>query len=170
MNPPATPVAPILVLGWGNPSRGDDALGPEFIARASALPVPPGAPTVEWLTDFQLQIEHALDLAGRSRVLFIDASVSCAAPFQVDVLRSAPDRAPASHALSPQAVMQVFEQLNGCAAPHCTLLAIRGRSFELGAAMGADAQANLEQALAWYTAWSSHCRGPEPARTDRCTN
>jgi len=156
-------VAPLLVLGWGNPSRGDDALGPEFVARASALPPPPGAPAVEWLTDFQLQVEHALDLAGRSQVLFVDASVSCAAPFQVEVLRSASDHALTSHAMAPQAVMQVFERIHGSAPPPCTLLAISAREFELGSAISADAQGHLAQALAWFDGWWSACRRTEPA-------
>lgn len=67
--------APLLVLGWGNPSRGDDALGPmlvdALVAYAGrALP----AGTVDCLSDYQLQIEHALDLVGRERVLFVDAA------------------------------------------------------------------------------------------------
>ena len=145
--------APILVFGWGNPSRGDDALGPAFVASAAALPRQPGAPEVECLTDFQLQVEHALDLVGRSRVLFVDASVDCAAPFEVQQLRSATQHQLTTHAMSPQAVMQVFERLNGYPPPVCTLLAIRAYQFELGAAIGDDAQANLTQALAWYARW-----------------
>ncbi|MDP2785684.1 MAG: Ni/Fe hydrogenase, partial [Sulfurimicrobium sp.] len=65
--------APLLVFGYGNPSRGDDALGPLLLEQLAAL----NLPHVELLTDFQLQVEHAVDLQGRERVLFIDASVSC---------------------------------------------------------------------------------------------
>ena len=32
--------APTLVFGWGNASRGDDALGPLFIERLRALALP----------------------------------------------------------------------------------------------------------------------------------
>ena len=35
----------------------------------------------ELLEDFQLQIEHALDLAGRRLALFIDAGTGTPAPF-----------------------------------------------------------------------------------------
>src|SRR5450830_1062984 len=72
------PVAPLLVFGWGNLSRGDDALGPLCIERLRALAAP--ATAVDYLDDYQLQIEHALDLVGRQRVLFVDASLSCGAP------------------------------------------------------------------------------------------
>ena len=164
MKTAASGVAPILVLGWGNPSRGDDALGPEFIARASALPAPPGAPAIEWLTDFQLQVEHALDLVGRSQVLFVDASVACEAPFQVEPLRSASNHALTSHAMAPQAVMQVFERIQGHPPPPCTLLARRARAFEVGSGLGAEAQAHLEQALAWFGTWRAACRDTRTAR------
>ncbi len=53
---------PILVLGYGNPSRGDDALGPlllDFIQQHL------DTSQFEIVTDFQLQIEHALDLQNR---------------------------------------------------------------------------------------------------------
>ena len=53
--------APRLVIGIGNPSRGDDAIGPLAVERLEALALP----GVELLTDFQLQVEHALDLIGR---------------------------------------------------------------------------------------------------------
>ncbi len=148
----ATPT-PILVFGWGNPSRGDDALGPSFVEQASALALPEGVPEIEWLTDYQLQIEHALDLAGRSRVLFVDASLDCAAPFEVRPLRSATERQLTTHAMSPEAVMQVYERLNGHDAPPCTMLAIRAEQFELGAAIGDSAQAHLDRALDWFTHW-----------------
>ena len=162
MSPDTTDVAPILVLAWGNPSRGDDALGPEFVARASALPVPPGAPAIEWLTDFQLQVEHALDLAGRSQVLFVDASVDGAAPCAVHVLRSATQRQLTTHAMAPEAVMQVYEQLHGQPAPPCMLLAIRASRFELGEPIGADAQQHLALALEWFTRWWSAQAQPSP--------
>ena len=74
--------APTLVFGWGNASRGDDALGPLFIERLRALALP----GVECLDDYQLQPEHALDLIGRERVLFIDAGLACAAPFEATTL------------------------------------------------------------------------------------
>lgn len=163
MNSRSRAVPPLLVLAWGNPSRGDDALGPEFVARASALPAPDGAPATEWLTDFQLQVEHALDLAGRSQVLFVDASIACTAPFQVDLLRSAPDRGVSSHALSPQAVMAVYEQLHGHAPPPCTLLSIHARQFALGEPIGPEAGAHLQQALAWFARWRTQGAATTPA-------
>ena len=145
------PVAPLLVFGWGNLSRGDDALGPLCIERLRALAAP--ATAVDYLDDYQLQIEHALDLVGRQRVLFVDASLSCRAPFELTQLQAARDISFTTHALSPQALMQVFCDLRGEAPPSCTLLAIRGERFELGAPPSPAALAHLAAALAWATGW-----------------
>jgi hydrogenase maturation protease len=142
--------APVLILAWGNPSRGDDALGPLFVER---LRVELGDADVEWLSDFQLQIEHALDLAGRQRVLFVDASANGDQPFSVTPVLARRDVSFTSHALSPAAVLQVLSDIEKCAPPVCTLLAIRGDSFELGQALTEAAVGNLALALRWGRAW-----------------
>lgn len=141
--------APILIFGWGNPSRGDDALGPLFVERIGAL----GLPGVECLTDFQLQVEHALDLQGRARILFVDAGVDAAAPYSQRRLSPARDASFSTHAMTPEAVMQVYVDLHDEAPPPCTLLAIRGERFELGEALSPAAAAHLEAALQWARAW-----------------
>lgn len=148
-----TAPAPLLVLGWGNLSRGDDALGPLCVAALQdALPADL-RDQVEFLDDYQLQIEFALDLVGRARILFIDASLNCAAPFEVRCAQPRRDSTISSHALSPEALLQVFVDLQGHAPPHATLLAIRGEAFELGAPMTASAQAHLQAAVAWGLDW-----------------
>ncbi|OHC67367.1 MAG: Ni/Fe hydrogenase [Rhodocyclales bacterium GWA2_65_20] len=141
--------APVLIFGWGNPSRGDDALGPLLIDRIAALKLP----GVECLTDFQLQVEHALDLENRRRILFIDASIDTPAPFSVSVLEAARDASFTTHAMTPEAVMQVYVELHDEAPPPCTLLAIRGERFELGEAISATAASHLDASLAWVKTW-----------------
>ena len=144
-------VAPVLVFGWGNLSRGDDALGPLCIERLRAARAPTGS--IEYLDDYQLQPEHALDLVGRQRVLFVDASLSCRAPFEVTILQAAQAARLHSHALSPQALLQVFCELRAETPPPCTLLAIRGERFELGAPPSPSALAHLQAALQWAHDW-----------------
>jgi hydrogenase maturation protease len=144
-------VAPFLVFGWGNLSRGDDALGPLFIERLRAVLAPDA--NVELLDDYQLQIEHALDLAGREQVLFVDASLRCIAPFEVTPVLPVPDASFTTHALSPQALLQVFCDVQGEVPPTCTLLAIRGEHFGLGEPPGLAALAHLDAALRWAGSW-----------------
>ena len=140
---PAAGVAPTLVLAIGNPSRGDDALGPLTAQALLALDVP----EVEVLTDFQLQIEHALDLLGRRRVVFVDAAASGVAPFTFVPVQPATDACHSSHSLSPAALLDSFRRLTGTEPPPAQLLAIRGERFELGAPLSPEATRRLQSAL-----------------------
>jgi hydrogenase maturation protease len=138
----------LLILAVGNPSRGDDALGPLFLERLAQLQEQRGAgQNVEWLTDFQLQIEHAVDLANRTLALFVDASVSCPAPLQFTRLQPLRDASYTSHALSPAAVLHVYQQINLAPPPPAFQLAIRGESFALGEPLSAVAETHLAAAL-----------------------
>lgn len=136
----------ILVFAYGNPSRGDDALGPQLIERLEARRRSGGLPGVELLTDFQLQVEHALDLVGKARVIFADAGVTTPEPFDFAPLGPAQDASYTTHAMSPQAVLRVFEQIMCRPPPPAWLLAIRGYSFELGSPLSPAAAANLAHA------------------------
>ena len=150
---------PLLVLAVGNPSRGDDALGPRLVERLRETGI--GADDgVELMTDFQLQIEHALDVDGRRAVLFVDA----ARPGTVDEVGIAPIEADlrppaASHALRPQAVLHVARRLRGDVPP-AWLLAIEGESFGLGDDLSPPAAARLERATDLARGWLRERRRP----------
>ncbi|MDP3343824.1 MAG: hydrogenase maturation protease [Hydrogenophaga sp.] len=146
-------VAPLLVFGWGNPSRGDDALGPLLVEQLAGL-AQMSSGRLECLTDFQLQVEHALDLVGRERVLFVDAAIGLRTPFEVSEVHPAAVAGFTTHALAPEALLQVYTDLERSEPPPCTLLAIRAQRFELGEAPGEQALADLALALAWATAWA----------------
>lgn len=137
---------PVLLLGYGNPSRGDDALGPMLLEMIEADRRHGRAPDIfDTLTDFQLQVEHALDLQRRQLVLFIDASLTATPPCELARLQPCRDDSFSSHAMSPAAVLAVYEQVCG-QPPPAFLLAIRGHGFELGESLSAPAQAHLQQA------------------------
>jgi hydrogenase maturation protease len=157
---PPPGIVPRLVIGIGNPSRGDDAIGPLAVERLQALALP----GVELLTDFQLQVEHALDLLGRREVVFIDAAASGAAPFRFESATPAADASATSHALSPAAVLAAFLRITEEPLPAAFVLAVRGYDFELGAPMSAAAARNLDAALQMLVARLS-CATGTAART-----
>jgi hydrogenase maturation protease len=146
---PPPGVAPVLVLAIGNPSRGDDALGPLAAQRLAELALP----GVEVLTDFQLQVEHALDLLGRELVVFVDAAASGDSPYELRPLAPAADASHTSHSLSPAAVLDAYRRLTGAEPPPSRLLAIRGHDFDLGLPPGRAASANLRAAVAALTSY-----------------
>lgn len=132
-----------LIIAIGNPSRGDDALGPLLATRLEALALP----GVEVLTDFQVQIEYVLDLEHRSEVVFVDASVSAAEPFELTALAPAHDASYTTHSMSPASLLHAYPVLVGGAPPPASALAVRGYEFELGAPLSDRAASNLEAAF-----------------------
>ncbi|MBI5753108.1 MAG: hydrogenase maturation protease [Hydrogenophilales bacterium] len=132
----------LLLFGYGNPGRGDDALGPELIGRIAQLHIA----GVECQNDMQLQVEHVTDLAACSQALFIDADMSCAEPFDFSELTAEKDDSYTSHAMTPTALLHAFRQVYGKNAPPAFLLRIRGHDFELGDPLTGRAAANLDAA------------------------
>lgn len=160
--------APILFLGWGNPSRGDDAIGPLLCDRLTQLLTRPDlagiAARTEVEQDFQLQVEDASDIAGRDLVVFIDASVAAVAPFSFSRVEPVADASVTTHALSPAAVVAVTCKIFG-ATPLCYQMAVRGEVFELGEGLSEAATLHLE--AAWRALREIALADDPPAAADR---
>lgn len=155
--------AQTLLIGVGNPSRGDDALGPaaiDDIMRRVAQHPEWGA--IDILTDFQLQIEFVTDLADRQRIVFIDATVSGDAPYSFGALEARQDGSITTHALSPGGLLAVYRDYHGADAPASFLLGIRGVAFELGTPLSESAQRNLDAAVTMLEQWlTTNCLAPQ---------
>lgn len=136
--------APVLVLAAGNPSRGDDAIGPLLAERLEAARLP----GVEVLSDFQWQVEHALELEGRALAVFVDAGMATAAPCELRAVSRSARFLHTTHALEPGAVLETYHLVTGRTPPPALLLCVRGESFELGEALTPAASLHLEAAWA----------------------
>ncbi len=132
----------ILVLGYGNPGRQDDGLGPAA-AEAIAAWEEPG---IDVDADYQLNIEHGAQLAEYDTVLFIDASVSAPEPFELSRIAPSDTVAFTTHAVSPGSVLAITADHFG-APPEGWVLAIRGYEFEFMEALTPKAEENLAEAL-----------------------
>lgn len=157
--------AAVLVIGWGNPGRGDDALGALLVDRLEQESR--GRP--DWahhrfMTDFQLQPEHALDFGDAAQLLFVDTSVSVPEPCALARVQPAQDASFTTHALSPQALLAVHAQLDGAPPPPAWLLGVRGEDFTLGAPLSPGAKARLARATQLARALLSY---PTAAYWDR---
>ncbi len=139
----------LVVLAWGNDGRGDDGLGPAFVARAEALPDPRGVRTT-FVADYQLQPEHAVDLNGSDLALFVDASRTAAAPFDFRRVEAARTATFTTHGLAPGVVLAAFDATFGRPPPPAFELAIPGEAFELGEPLRERARACLDAALAFF--------------------
>jgi hydrogenase maturation protease len=102
-------------------------------------------------------VEHALDLQGRQRVLFVDASAAPdAPPCTLTRIEPLKDSSFSTHAMSAAAVMQVYVELEDDDPPPCWQLAIRGERFELGEPLTDAAGNHLQAALVMAADWLSH--------------
>lgn len=138
--------APILVLGVGNPSRGDDALGPQLIGRLQRRQAEGRLAGVDLLTDFQLQIEHSLDLCGRERVIIVDAAMGLQQAFRLTPVEPASALSWTTHSLTPAGLASLFAALFG-PLPRLEQLAIGAQAFALGDGLSQRAARNLERAF-----------------------
>jgi hydrogenase maturation protease len=140
------PRASVLVIGYGNPGRGDDGLGPACAAALEQLDLPGTRVT----QSYQLQIEDAVEVARHHSVLFIDAALAGEEPVALTRVRAGtpPTVGFSSHSLSPAAVLVLARELFG-AHTRGYVLAIRGYAFdELGEGLSKEAQRNLAAAVA----------------------
>ncbi len=144
-----------LILGWGNPGRQDDGLGPALAGAIGADP-PTG---VDVETDYQLHVEDAAEVARYSRVLFVDADRVGPAPYSVRQLEPT-DSSPISfstHSVAPEAILALSRDLFD-AEPEAWLLGIRGYDFDdFGEGLSDRARNNLAAAVGFVRA---ACGGP----------
>lgn len=136
----------ILVIGYGNPGRLDDGLGPALAERLQAA----GVPGVTVDADYQLTVEDAAAAAGCEAVIFADAAVAGPEPFYFRRIGPGVEAATFStHSITPQVVLQLARQCFQ-AEPAGYVLGIRGYEFdEFGERLSDRAAANLEAAFAF---------------------
>ncbi|MDD4871311.1 MAG: hydrogenase maturation protease [Kiritimatiellae bacterium] len=133
----------VLVIGYGNPGRLDDGLGPALAAAIEGLDLP--GVSVE--SDYQLTIEHAHDVANYDVVIFADADVNINAPFYFRRLVPQVSAGLGSHDVSPGEIISLALMLFG-ATTRSYLLGIRGYKFdEFGEILSDMAGKNLELAV-----------------------
>jgi hydrogenase maturation protease len=153
----------VVIFAVGNRSRGDDAIGPLLLERlASWLGAEARSGGFALIEDYQLQIEHALDLRDKRLALFIDAGCGTPAPlvfYAIEPARSPVARS--THELPPQGVLEVYRQFELAEPPPSFVLCVRGERFELGEGLSGAAEAHVEAAWRGLTRL---CREPDVAR------
>jgi hydrogenase maturation protease len=132
-----------LVIGYGNPGRLDDGLGPALAQRLERLGIP--GLTVE--SDYQLTVEDAAQVAACDHVVFADAAVAGREPFAFRRIEPAEEGIGfSSHSVEPAAVLGMARALFRATAKGYAL-AIRGYEFnEFGERLSEKARANLDAA------------------------
>ena len=137
----------VLLVGFGNPGRLDDGLGPALAERIDLHELP--GVTAE--ADYQLTVEDAAEVAKYDIVVFADADTAGPEPFWVKRIRPSDNEhlSFSSHSVSPEGVLTLAKKLF-MAEPEAYLLGIRGYEFnEFGEGLTAKARANLAKAATY---------------------
>lgn len=132
----------VLLIGFGNPGRKDDGLGPMLAQRLEGA----GMEGLDVDSDYQLTVEDAEAVARYDAVVFADASVNAEEPFEFKRIRPAGAPGFSSHSVEPEAVLMLAKTLFG-REPEAYVLGIRGYEFnDFGEGLSEGAAANLEAA------------------------
>jgi hydrogenase maturation protease len=126
----------MLIIGYGNPLRGDDAFGYRAAERI------PGAIAVHQLTP-----ELMDPIARADRVLFLDATTE-GAPGEIRRRQVLPAAGASNftHHATPESLLAGAQSLYG-RAPEATLITVTAATFTLGAPLSAEVAQALEEVL-----------------------
>jgi hydrogenase maturation protease len=139
----------VLIVGYGNPGRLDDGLGPALAEAVEGI----GLPGVSVDADYQLNVEHAALVAEHDVVLLADADVAGPEPFWIKRLEPGPMHVGfSSHSVEPQSLLGLAHELFG-AQPEAYVMGIRGYEFnQFGESLSPKATENLAAAMTYIEA------------------
>jgi hydrogenase maturation protease len=155
----------VFVLGYGNPGRKDDGLGPKAAERVESLDLS----FVTTDAAYQLNIEDAEAISRYDMVIFVDASLSAPGPFSFERIYPADEVTFTSHSVSPGSIVKLAADHFG-PVPEAYVMGIRGYSFEFEEGLTELARANLDAATAFLAAFLplfAHKFVPAKARSER---
>lgn len=141
----ASAVRPVLIIGYGNPARLDDGLGPALAELF--LPLQNTQLTVH--SRPQLMIEDAALMSGYGTVIFADAAIDGPEPYRFTAVSEGEGGNVSSHHIDPAVLLQLASTIYQ-ARPACFMLAIRGYAFDgFGEELSPQARVNLTAAASF---------------------
>jgi hydrogenase maturation protease len=135
----------ILIFGYGNTLRGDDAFGWRVAERLLQLP---HGPQVETHCLHQLTPELMDPLSRADFAIFIDAAASGEPGAMVErrVAAESAGSAAFTHQATPEALLAGARTLYGRAA-EAVMISVAGADFSLGAELSPPVAGRLEEAV-----------------------
>jgi hydrogenase maturation protease len=142
----------ILIIGYGNELRGDDAAGPVAARALAAL----NLPGVRVLVTQQLTPDLAETVAPSTAVIFIDATAEeTRNAATLNRIQPDPEAVISNHISQPPGLLALAMALYGTAPP-AWMARIPARGFDLGAGLSETAAQGVGQAV---TAIREHMAG-----------
>ena len=141
--------SPVLVIGYGNALRGDDAAGQIVAEHVAAW----NMPHVEAIAVHQLTPELAARLADATCAIFVDASIATQnaahtneAHVLIQLIAPSCSNAMPSHTADPRDLLELARAVYGHA-PRAWCIHVPATQFEFGANLSVEAQKGIDAAL-----------------------
>ncbi|NTW32856.1 MAG: hydrogenase maturation protease [Bacteroidetes bacterium] len=137
----------ILIYGYGNPGRQDDALGIRLTENIEKWIISENISGVETDCNYQLNIEDAARISESDIVIFADATIEDIDDLAFTTINPDDSKIEFSmHAVSPAFVLDLCRKIyNKC--PETYLLHIKGYEWDFKEELSSNAIINLEKAI-----------------------
>jgi len=131
-----------LVIGYGNPLRCDDGVGPKVVEAIEELHLP----AVRTLVCHQLSPEHAEPIARARTVIFVDAAVDAPKGVQLRKLEPNESSQLMAHAADPRTMLALARDVFGHC-PEAWWLTIPAVKLGFGEELSPAARRGFEKAV-----------------------
>ncbi|MGA3286042.1 MAG: hydrogenase maturation protease [Bacteroidota bacterium] len=132
----------VLVIGYGNTLRGDDAAG----IRAAEL-IAKRRPEIECVCMHQLMPELAEQIAESDIVIFFDADVNVTQPNVRLAVPSVEDDQPRTHFISPESLLHLSQQLYQRMPLKAYVIGIPASQFEFSEELSESTKKAVEESV-----------------------
>lgn len=131
----------LLFYGIGNVGRQDDGLGIRLIENLESVAT---SENIQFQSNYQLNVEDALDISTFDVVIFVDATVEpqAIAPFDLREIKPAAEIAFSTHAMSLEGILALSDQFYG-KVPRAFVLTLPGYHWEIIDELSPEAHINL---------------------------
>ncbi len=129
-----------LIIGYGNPLRGDDAVGPRLATQLEALRLP----MVATLRCDLLTPELADPISQAGRVVFVDAALDKPRVVRLQKIAPAESSQILAHAADPRTMLALARDVFGHA-PEAWWLTIPVENLDIGAELSELARRGLQE-------------------------
>lgn len=137
---------PPLVIGIGNPTRGDDGAGQQVVKALARL-----LPWGSYQLVQQLTPELAEDIAAAREVIFVDASVEARS---LNIVTVTPGEMPAgSHSVTPGGLLALAQQVYGTLPDRALAVAIPAYDLSFSNELSAGTARWVREAVRQLEAW-----------------
>ncbi len=153
-----------LIIGYGNPDREDDGVAWHIlqgVAQYFEIPFPSSLseeffnshPSLHFMFDLQLIPEMSYEMAGYSRICFVDAHTGALENnLNIQKLERKFQNSPLTHHMTPQTILSILDSAFNHK-PEAILVSVRGYQFGFTNELSSRTKQLSEQAIKSISEW-----------------